>query len=168
MTSLKRTLQIRPSTTLYSVCTEEHYCKSRRTHSYIYSHVPRHLCVPSCLVTHLSEAGWRRPVRRSLSHDILGCMASRLSTRCRCQPGNNFRQFQHEACINGSLPSGISAGGCVDDARTLSPSRPCPCHGSREARRSVSPYGVFYESSVQSFRESLEHRLLPNTLFLRD
>ena len=137
--------------------------------------MPRHPCVPwrthqnyCCLVTHLLEAGWRRPVRRSVSHDVLGCMASPLSTRCRCQPGNNFHQFHHEVCINSCLTSGISAGEGVNDARTPLSSRPSPCHSSREARGSVSPCGMLYKSSVHSFRESLEHRLLPDTLFLHD
>ena len=38
MTSSKRTLEVRPSTSLHSVCTEEHYCKSRHTHFNIYPH----------------------------------------------------------------------------------------------------------------------------------
>ena len=41
MTSSKRTLEVRPSTSLYSVGTEEHYSKSRHTLSQLFSHSDR-------------------------------------------------------------------------------------------------------------------------------
>ena len=114
----------------------------------------QHCCRCLCL-TSGSGSGWRRPLRRAVSHDVPGCGNSRLLTGCPCQ--NASRQFHLDACINGCPSPGVSPDGGVDGAGPLSPTtRPWPCHSCHVAWNVRCPHEVFSSPAVHTAADGLK------------